>query len=148
MSFIIFNKNLDNVNGSLYKIAENESDLNNLNIIKSDYKIIEVTTSDFNDIKLKKKFPLKYSNNVIFYETLNISFLNKEYVDIEKKFIAKIIKPFLDNNSNHVLFDKFNDYYNQLNNLDSNNIEYPLNKSLEQYFDDLDQPSLNTLQIP
>jgi hypothetical protein len=148
MSFIIFNQNLDNVNGSLFKIAENESDLNNLNIIKSDYKIIEVTTSDFNDVKLKKKVPLKYSNNVIFYETLNISFLNKEYVDIEKKFIAEMIKPFLNSNSNHVLFNKFNDYYNQLNNLNSSNIEYPLNKSLEQYFNDLEQPSFNILQVP
>jgi hypothetical protein len=32
MSFFIFLNNLDNVEGTLYSIAENQSDLNNLNI--------------------------------------------------------------------------------------------------------------------
>jgi hypothetical protein len=36
----------------------------------------------------------------------------------------------------------------QLNNLNLDSITYPLNKSLEQYFNDLGQPSLNPLQIP
>ena len=33
MSFFIFFKNCDNKNGVLYRIAENQNDLNNLNII-------------------------------------------------------------------------------------------------------------------
>ena len=41
MSYFIFLKNLDNVSNSLYKIAENQSDLNNINIDQSQYKIIE-----------------------------------------------------------------------------------------------------------
>jgi hypothetical protein len=36
----------------------------------------------------------------------------------------------------------------QLNNLNLDSITYPLNKSLEQYFSDLGQTSLNPLQIP
>jgi len=35
-----------------------------------------------------------------------------------------------------------------LNNLNLDSISYPLNKSLEQYFNDLGQPSFNILQLP
>ena len=37
MAYFIFNKNSDKINGSLCKIAENKSDLDNLNIIQSNY---------------------------------------------------------------------------------------------------------------
>ena len=37
MSYFIFTNNLDNVEETIYKIAENQSDLNNLNIEKSSY---------------------------------------------------------------------------------------------------------------
>ncbi len=32
MSFFIFLKNMDNIEATLYKVAENQSDLNNYNI--------------------------------------------------------------------------------------------------------------------
>ena len=63
-------------------------------------------------------------------------------------YIRKMRKEFLKNNKNHQLFNRWNNYYTQLNNLDLNSIEYPLNKSLEQYFKDQNLPSLNPLQIP
>ncbi len=56
MSYFVFAKNFDNVSGTIYKIAENQSDLNNLNIILSDYKIIEDSQSNFNDFKLLNKY--------------------------------------------------------------------------------------------
>ena len=40
MSYFIFLKDLNNIEGTLYKIAENESDLNNLNINKNDFNKI------------------------------------------------------------------------------------------------------------
>jgi hypothetical protein len=46
------------------------------------------------------------------------------------------------------LYSKWKNYYDQLSSLDLNTIQYPLNKSLEQYFKDLGQPSLNILQLP
>ena len=48
MAYFIFTKNLDDVEGTLYRIAENQSDLNNLNIIQSNYKIIEVNEDNKN----------------------------------------------------------------------------------------------------
>ena len=40
MAYFIFRKNTDNLQGNIYRIAENQSDLNNLNIEQSDYKVI------------------------------------------------------------------------------------------------------------
>jgi hypothetical protein len=60
MSYFIFIKNSENINGAIYRIAENESDLNLLNIRKEDYKIIQDSTVDFDLLKLNKKYPDKY----------------------------------------------------------------------------------------
>ncbi len=152
MAYFVFSKNLDNVSGTLYRIAENESDFNNLNIIKSEYKIIEDSEENFNLIKFGNKYIDKYINNDIIYMDLissyEILFKRKDKLQIYVDNFKKQIKEFTDNNINHPLFDRWNNYYNQLNNLNLDNITYPLKKSLEQYFNDLGQPSLNPLQIP
>ena len=69
---------------------------------------------------------------------------------MEKEILSlqKDIKSFLDNNVNHSLYNVWNDYYNQLSSLNLDDIIYPLNKSLEQYFNDIGQPSYNILQLP
>jgi len=160
MAYFIFTKNKDNIEGNLYKIAETESDLNNLNILKSDYTIIQDSQENFNDVKFFKKRVKFYNDNIISYENISELFedqINKNNTliltgkDKLKNYINSFtnqIKYFTDNNPNHSLFNRWNDYYNQLNNLDLNSITYPLNKSLEQYFNDLNQPSLNPLQLP
>jgi hypothetical protein len=147
MAYFIFTKDLDNITGSIYRIAENESDLNNMNIEKNVYKIIEDTDSNFELVKLGKKFPEKYVNNSITYISNEFKFNLenlKNYIEEYKKNIFQ----FLNNNRNHVLFNRWNDYYNQLNTLNLENITYPLNVSLEQYFKDQNLTSLNPLQIP
>jgi len=75
MSYFIFLKNLDNIGGTIYKIAENQSDLNNLNINQPDYKIIEDSQSNFDLVKYGQKFVEKYNNNLITY--INQTFLYK-----------------------------------------------------------------------
>jgi hypothetical protein len=148
MAYFIFQKNLDNIQATLCKIAENESDLNNLNIIQSDYKIIEDSQSNFNSVKFGNKFIDKYNNNTITYVDEIISFRNKNDLQNYINNIKQSVKQFTDNNPNHPLFSRWNDYYTQLSNLNLDSITYPLNKSLEQYFNDLGQLSLNILQIP
>jgi hypothetical protein len=148
MSYFIFKKNSDGIDNTIYRIAENQSDLNAINIIESDYKIIEDSQENFNFVKLNNKFPFKYNNNAIVYINLTNAFGPTElkaYIEDRKKSI----KSFLDNNPpSHPLFNQWNDYYNQLNNLNLDSITFPLIKSLEQYFFDLGQPSLNILQLP
>ena len=148
MAYFIFSKNASNIDATLYRIAENQSDLNNLNINKLDYHIIEDFQFNFNLIKLGNKVVYKYNNNTITYLDQTFLFKNKNYLQNYVDNFKQQIKQFTDNNPNHPLFSLRNNYYNQLNNLNLDSITYPLNKSLEQYFDDLGQPSFHILQIP
>ena len=147
MSYIIFNKLGDNVEGSFSRIAENITDLNNFNIIKSDYKIIEISSEDFNLIKLGKKNVVSYNGNTVNYtnETHNWS-LNtlKIYVDN----CQKEIENFLKQNINHPDKNKWSNYLSQLKNFDLNTLNYPFTKSLEEHFNDIGQNALNINQIP
>jgi mRNA-degrading endonuclease YafQ of YafQ-DinJ toxin-antitoxin module len=147
MSYFIFLKDSDNVEGTLYRIAENQSDLNNLNISQNIYKIIEDSQSNFNLVKFGNKNVTKYSNNVITYVDQENLFRSKEQLKNHIDNLKNQIKQFTDNNPNHPLFSRWNNYYNQLNTLNLDSITYPLNKSLEQYFNDLGQPSYNILQL-
>jgi hypothetical protein len=147
MSYFIFSKNLDNVEGTLYRIAENQYDLNNLNIFQSDYKIIEDSQENFNAVKLSIKFSIKYTGNTIMYVDKIFNF-SKESLQTYIDEFKKQIRQFTDNNPNHPLLSRWNNYYIQLNNLTLDSINYPLTISLEQYFNSLGQPSLNILQLP
>jgi hypothetical protein len=148
MANFIFIKNLNNVEGTLYRIAENQFDFDNLNINFSDYKIIETSQSNFDDIKYLNKYAEKYNEDSIIFKDITITFSNKEGLMNYVNDIKNQIKIFLDNNKNHSLYNRWNDYNNQLNFLDLDTITYPLNKSLERYFNDLGQPSYNILQLP
>jgi hypothetical protein len=148
MYFFIFSNYLNNVEGTIYKIAENQSDLNNLNIMQSDYKIIEESQSNFDSVKFGNKSIVKYNNNIITFTDQATSFKNKKELQTYIDGFKNQIKQFTDNNPNHLLLNRWNNYYNQLNNLNLDLITYPLNKSLEQYFNDLGQPSFHILQIP
>jgi len=165
MSYFIFLKNSDNIEGTCFRIAENEFDLNNLNLNKDDYKIIEESQNNFDLVKYGNKTPLEYNNNIITYIDMDINFKDviftnpktgEQKIDTPAKVFLeeyienfkKQIKLFTNNNKNHVLFSKWDNYYNQLNSLNLDSIEFPLNKSLEQYFKDQNLPSLNPLQIP
>jgi hypothetical protein len=148
MAYFIFSKNLDNIPNTLYRIASNQSDLNNLNIDQSIYKIIEDNDSNFNSVKFYLKMVLKYNQNNITYVDINPGFKVKEELNGYLSNTKNQITLFLTNNPNHPLFNLWNDYLIQLNSLNLNNISFPLNKSLEKYFDDLGQTSLNPLQLP
>jgi mRNA-degrading endonuclease YafQ of YafQ-DinJ toxin-antitoxin module len=149
MPYFIFNKNQEDVAGTFYRMAENESDLNNLNIEITDYKIIQESLENFNNVKFEIKFPISYNiSNVINYENLNPLFTRKENLEKIVNNLKQQINLFLENNQNHPLFDRWNSYYNQLNSLDLDTINYPLTVSLEQYFNNLGQPSYSILQLP
>jgi hypothetical protein len=145
MAFFIFTKNSDNIENTLYKISEN---LNDLNILQNSYKIIEDTQENFNSVKYGTKCVTGYNNNNIQYNNCISSFFSKEDLFNYIKSYKNSIKAFIDNNPNSSVLNIWNNYYNQLNSLNLNTITFPLNKSLEQYFNDLGQPSLNPLQLP
>jgi hypothetical protein len=148
MAYFIFKKNSDNIQGNIYRIAENQSDLNNLNIEQSDYKIIEDSQDNFNGVKYGTKNILTYNGSSIIYQDQAISYSTKESLLDYIKNTKDIISIYLNSSTNHSLYSRWDNYYNQLSNLNLDSITYPLNKSLEQYFTDLGQPSYHTLQLP
>jgi len=160
MSYFVFLKKIGD-QGGLYRIAENESDLNNLNIIKNDYTIIEDSLPNFNFVKFREKEVIDYSDNQIFYQIAPMGFQDdynknreiivgsgKQKIQNYIQGVKSQIKPFLDNNKNHPLFSRWNNYYNELSNLNLDNIQLPLYISLERYLDNNNLISLNTLQLP
>lgn len=152
MAYFIFNKNSENIENTLYKIAENQNDLTNLNINQFDYKIIEDSQSNFDLTKYGNIYPIKYVGNTITFfnmgERSEIKFDSKQTLQNYLNNFKNIIKQFTDNNPNHPLLDRWNNYYSQLSSLNLDNITFPLTKSLEKYFNDLGQSSLSPLQLP
>lgn len=148
MSYFIFQKNSENLPGTLVKIAENQSDLNNLTINLSNCTVVEDSQQNFDLVKLGTKFVISYSGNTITYGDVVITPFSKDSL---KNYIAiynNEIKQFLNNWPNSPLFTRWNNYYNQMSNLDLNSITYPLNETLEQYFQSNGQPAYVSLQIP
>jgi hypothetical protein len=148
MAYFIFTKDCDNLEGTCYQIAENISDLNNLNINQSNYKIIEDSIDNFNGVKYGTKYMVSYNGNTLTFKSITSSFVNKLELKGYIDSVNILLSNFLKSNLNHPQFNQFNDYYNQLKNLNLDNIIYPLNISLEQYFKDQNQPSFHPLQIP
>ena len=146
MAYLILRK--ENLDYPLYKIAFNEESLNNLNIIKEDYIIKGITNEEFEFLQLNVKTVKSYINSNIEYENIFISFKEIKDLNFHIKQEIKCIKNFLDNNPNHIHFQKWNDYVDQLKNFDTSTISYPLEKSLEQYFKEQNKFLLNTLQLP
>jgi hypothetical protein len=148
MAYFVFQNDSENLEGTLYRVAENQNDLNNLNIDKNFYKIIEDSQNNFENYKYGTKLVIKYSNNSVVYENTYSLFKNKESLKEYIYDLKESIKNFLKNNTTHIKYNDINNYLNQLESLDLNNITYPLNKSLEQYFKDQNQLSFHPLQIP
>jgi hypothetical protein len=146
MAYYVFSK--ENIT-SIYRIIENSNELNSYNLIPNAYHILEDSNQqNFLDCVLNKKHPVGSENIVTYIDIYPISYKNKEELDKDVLIFKQNIKAFLNNNPNNLLFNKWNDYYNQLSSLNTNNIKYPLESSIEQYFNNQNQPFLHTLQIP
>jgi hypothetical protein len=149
MAYFIFQKNFNNIDGSIYKVAETANDLNNINFNKNDYKIIEDNSINFDNIKLNLTIIQKYNNeSIIFLENIFPGFYNVQFLKNYVNDLKEKIKEFTDNNLNHSNFNQWNNYYNQLNNLNENNFTFPNNITLEQYFKNNNLPYFSILQLP
>jgi len=146
MSYFIFNK----VNNEIYKIAENDYDLNTLIIPQDQYFKINANQEDFDSVRLVKKIILPY-NGSLQLQSINAGFnrnLLKSYIDKNISFINS----FLSAQPQSIVFQKWFNYKTLLNNLNIENlIPSPsgvLNMSLEEYLQNQGQSSLNPLQLP
>jgi len=151
MAYFLFQKNLDNIEGTICKIAETLGDLDSLLINKNDYKIIEDNEVNFDKIKLNLLNIIKYNGNQITYFENNpesVGFWRLSYLQNTVDNYKKIIKNFTEINPNHPGFNQWNNYYNQINSLDLNSFTFPTTYNLEQYFKNNNKPYFSILQIP
>jgi len=146
MAYYVFLKDKNLKEGSICKIT---SDLSYLNINQSDYKIIENNLENYNDVLLRKRYPLYYNeNNINFIDQINL-FDIKEDLNNYVIQVKKTLKLFTDNNLTNALYTPCINYYNYLDKeFDINLINFPLNISLEEYLSLKNINFINPLQIP
>ena len=148
MAYLIFNKDLDNLPGTLCAIAANDTDLNNLNIDLDTVKKITINDSVFTQVQLSEKYPESYNGDTVTYVDVSSEYLNKEQFQSDINSRIPLIDAFLINNEDHPDYTKWNMFKTQLEALDISSITYPYNKSLEKHLSDNSLTVLNTLQLP
>jgi len=152
MAYFIFNQNLPNVIGTLYRIAFNDIDLSNLNIDKSSYNIITDTEINFSYVQLGTQNVVSYnSTNVITYSqvaTGNVYFKSSDNLNNYIQNYYKSINLFIDNNPSNPWLSTWVSYNTQLLNTNVTAMTYPMTISLEQYYKNNNLPVLNPLQLP
>jgi hypothetical protein len=145
MAYFIFSNN--DIDLNLYKIAENDSDLNSLNINLASYKIITVSEENFLSVKFSRKQATRNGDSVSYTDTPIINY-EASQMPASIKYLKSIIQIFLDNNATHSQFAKWKNYYNQLSSLDVDTLPNPLTVSIEEYFANNNLISLSPLQLP
>jgi|TARA_R100001460_G_scaffold35576_4_gene68413 hypothetical protein len=145
MAYLIFNK----TDSSLYKIAANETDKDNLNIIDDQWTIKDISDSDFTLVKNGEKL-VELSGDTVTYTDVNMTY---ESADLLQEWINNIISLINDfkangNNQSNPNYDSVVAYGQYLNDFDTSTITYPLDKSWEQYCADTGVTYFNSLQLP
>lgn len=153
MAYYVFN-NIENLEGTLFRISENLNYLNTIipiNLQKS-YKIIEDNSVDFNLVRKNLKRPIKFINNQVVFidKDQEHEYDSVPMIETEISNIKKQIKDFIDNNKQHSLYSIWSNFYNQLSNLNINNITLPTKLTIGEIFNSLNPGNtyLNNLELP
>ena len=153
MAYYVFN-NIENLEGTLFRISENLNYLNTIipiNLQKS-YKIIEDNSVDFNLVRKNLKRPIKFINNQVVFidKDQEHEYDSIQMIETEISNIKKQIKDFIDNNKQHSLYSIWSNFYNQLSNLNINNITLPTKLTIGEIFSLLSPGNtyLNNLELP
>jgi len=148
MSYFIYNNKPE---FSIYKIAENESDLNYLNIPSDQYLIINTSQENFNLVKSNTKRILNYNGSSVELADANLSYTKSQLQDYINELIT-YINYFLQAQPQSGKYTQWLNYRNYLISLDVNAIipteKGFLNISLEKHIENTGNPYYSILQIP
>jgi hypothetical protein len=135
MSILIFNKNSDNLVGSLYKMAPNQSYYDTHKKWSDDtYDLVVIDEDDYNKIKLNTKQVVSKNGTSVTYTDNPSIYNSSEQLKKDIQLISDCLKEWMSNNTNEsLLISEVNTYHNYLNSIDVNTITYPLNLSIESY---------------
>ena len=144
MSYLIVNDQ-----NCVYKIAENDTDKNNLNCNFPPYTTIDISDVDF--LKFKQNLvDISISDgSATFTDRIDPDIsITEEDVKDQHENLIKYIEQFLRNNSSNPFYTPCQNYCNYLKTLDYSSITFPLNKTWEQYCEDNSIAYFHPLQIP
>lgn len=137
--------------GTLYKIAENDSDKNGLHFSESNSIIKDVSDSDFLKIKSQKAAVSLDGDNVViqdqspenphFEEASSLQNIINEHVRICNQFIED------GKNQDSVFLSRVTNYKNMCESFDTSTVSFPLNKSWETYLSDNSIDFISPLQF-
>ena len=153
MAYVILSKEIEQ--NTIYKIAANDTDLNNLNINQNDYRVISINDSDWNLLqKDLLKVQSSTENSVVFAPIVkgnDNGFFSEQ--DLRKKMNGWIeqINLFVRNpvNVNHPDRTVWASYKSYMVNFDYSQITYPMQETFWEFC--ANQPGLqwrNILQMP
>jgi len=144
MSYLIVNDQ-----NCVYKIAENDTDKNNLNCTFPPYTTIDISDTDF--LKVKQNLvDISISNgSATFTDRIDLDLsITEEDLKTYHESIIKYLRQFLKNNTSNNFYTPCQNYCNYLETLDYSSITFPLNKTWEQYCEDNSITYFHPLQIP
>jgi len=148
MSYFIYNIA---ANLNIYKIAENDSDLNYLNLPPDQYLKVNVSQENFNLVKSNTKRILNYNGSSVELVDTNYIYTRSQLSDYINQLLV-FINYFLQAQPQSGKYNQWLDYYNYLNSLNINTIipteKGILNTSLEKYIESTGNPYYSILQIP
>jgi len=149
MAYLLFLKNTEPSNASLYKMVETEDLLNESKIVKNDYAIKTISQSDFNSLKNETKKISSVVGDVVNFENANIAVtLNKEQFDSNVNFLKSDLSDYINNSNIKQSFKNLAITFNaSLDSIDSSTISFPLNQNIYQYLDSRSLPYCNPLQL-
>ena len=148
MAYFIYNKNTNN---QIYKIAENDSDLNALIIPQDQYLVVNATQSDFDSVKLNTKSILNYNGSSVELKDIQWGF---DRVSLQNYIsgLTNNISDFLNAQPQSPKYQLWKDYQSELISLPIQlvipNPIVPLTTSLEVYLNSKGKTYLNLLQMP
>ena len=115
--------------GEFFRIAKNQSDVDDINIPEQFKTVVDISDDDFNSYVTNQKIISVDNGNVVFTDEpetspeLNDADTLKNYFNIFKEQ-ANL---YINNNSERQLAVKIKEYVNYLDTVDTSSVSYPIN---------------------
>ena len=144
MPKLIFVKNNDITKGNLFKIAKDQSHIdNNADWNQEDYNIVEISQSDFDDVRLETKH-VNFDGTNVTYEDNPQDEYDQDHAS-NKEHIVTILINWLEVNSSKPFASNVTSYRDYLVSLDASTV--PVREGLEQWINDQGQEVIHPLEL-
>ena len=144
MPKLIFVKNNDITKGNLFKIAKDQSHIdNNADWNQEDYNIVDISQSDFDDVRLETKHVIFDGTNVTYGDNSQDEY-DQDHAS-NKEHIVNILNNWLEVNSSKPFASNVTSYRDYLVSLDASTV--PVREGLEKWINDQGQEVIHPLEL-